>query len=119
MKTITDEKERAERIFSILKKEYAAAKIALDFENPFQLLIATILSAQCTDARVNIVSKELFKKYKTPKDFISVPQSYHPETATEFPPAQHRLSSFLFQSRESGQRAHDSARRAPLPRSAR
>lgn len=69
-----DEKDRAKKIFTILKKEYASAKIALDFENPFQLLIATILSAQCTDARVNVVSKVLFKKFKTAKDFISVPQ---------------------------------------------
>ena len=67
-------RERAKKIFAILKKEYASVKIALDFENPFQLLIATILSAQCTDARVNIVTKELFKKFKTPKDFISAPQ---------------------------------------------
>lgn len=69
-----DEKDRAKKIFTILKKEYASAKIALDFENPFQLLIATILSAQCTDARVNVVSKVLFKKFKTAKDFVSVPQ---------------------------------------------
>lgn len=69
-----DEKDRAKKIFTILKKEYATAKIALDFENPFQLLIATILSAQCTDARVNVVTKVLFKKFKTAKDFASVPQ---------------------------------------------
>ena len=74
MKTIKEDKERAKEIFAILKKEYASAKIALDFENPFQLLIATILSAQCTDARVNIVTKELFKHYKSPKDFVAVPQ---------------------------------------------
>ena len=72
--TIDSEKERAEKIFSILKKEYATAKIALDFATPFQLLIATILSAQCTDERVNMVTKELFKKYKTPKDFDTISQ---------------------------------------------
>lgn len=71
---LKDEKERAKKIFSILKKEYPDVKIALEFKTPFQLLIATILSAQCTDERVNIVTKELFKKYKTPKDFISVSQ---------------------------------------------
>jgi len=65
------EKERAIKILSLLKKEYPEAEIALEFVNPFQLLIATILSAQCTDARVNIVTKELFKKYKSPKDFIN------------------------------------------------
>lgn len=66
------EKQRAKKIFSLLKKEYPNAKIALEATNPFQLLISTILSAQCTDERVNLVTKELFKKYKSPKDFISV-----------------------------------------------
>lgn len=66
------EKDRAKKIFTILKKEYPHARIALESENPFQLLIATILSAQCTDERVNIVTKELFKKYKSPKDFVNV-----------------------------------------------
>lgn len=65
--------DRAVEILSRLKKEYPSVKIALDFSSPFQLLIATILSAQCTDARVNIVTKTLFKKYKSPKDFIKVP----------------------------------------------
>ena len=66
------EKDRASKIFSLLKKEYPEAKIALQSENPFQLLIATILSAQCTDDRVNLVTKDLFKKYKSPKDFITI-----------------------------------------------
>jgi endonuclease-3 len=58
-------------IISILKKEYPSAKIALEFKNPLQLLVSTILSAQCTDARVNIVTKELFKKYKTVSDYAN------------------------------------------------
>ena len=66
------DKERAKKIFSLLSKEYPKVEIALEFVNPFQLLIATILSAQCTDERVNIVTKDLFKKYKTPKDFVTV-----------------------------------------------
>lgn len=66
------EKERAYKIIKLLRKEYPQVKIALEFYNPFQLLIATILSAQCTDERVNIVTKVLFKKYKSPKDFIHV-----------------------------------------------
>ena len=53
----------AKEIFSRLKKEYPHVKSALDYSSPFQLLIATILSAQCTDERVNIVTKTLFKKY--------------------------------------------------------
>lgn len=66
------EKLRAKKIFDLLKEEYPDAKIALNFSNPFQLLVATILSAQCTDQRVNLVTKELFKKYKSPKDFLNV-----------------------------------------------
>ncbi|MFA3782898.1 endonuclease III [Melioribacteraceae bacterium 4301-Me] len=67
------EKTRAKKIFDILSKEYPNVKSALEFSNPFELLIATILSAQCTDARVNIVTKSLFKKYKTPSDYLKTP----------------------------------------------
>jgi len=63
---------RANEILKRLKKEYPVAKIALEFQSPFQLLISTILSAQCTDQRVNIVTKSLFKKYKRPQDFLNV-----------------------------------------------
>ncbi|HVO74441.1 MAG TPA: endonuclease III [Ignavibacteriaceae bacterium] len=63
----------AEEIFKRLKKEYPNPKTALNFKTPFQLLIATILSAQCTDARVNIVTKDLFLKYLTPGDYLKVP----------------------------------------------
>lgn len=66
--------KRVEKIFSELKSLYPNAKSALNFSSPFELLIATILSAQCTDARVNIVTSTLFKKYKTPNDFVSVEQ---------------------------------------------
>lgn len=74
LKKMNDKKEklRAKKIFDLLKEEYPDAKIALNFSNPFQLLVATILSAQCTDQRVNIVTKELFRKYKSPKDFLNV-----------------------------------------------
>jgi endonuclease-3 len=68
-----EEKEHAKKIFDRLKKEYPNPKPALDYQTPFQLLIATILAAQCTDARVNIVTKDLFKKYKQPNDYIDVP----------------------------------------------
>ncbi|MHB1686187.1 MAG: endonuclease III [Ignavibacteriaceae bacterium] len=70
--TSKSEIAHAKKIFSILKKEYPAVKPALNFTNAFELLIATILSAQCTDERVNIVGKTLFKKYKSPKDFLKV-----------------------------------------------
>ncbi len=59
------EKERAAEIFTILNKEYPEVKSALNFSSPFQLLIATILSAQCTDERVNIVTKDLLKNIKS------------------------------------------------------
>ena len=61
--------ERVKKIWPILKKTYPEAKIALNFKSPLELLIATILSAQCTDARVNIVTKDLFKKYKSARDW--------------------------------------------------
>ncbi len=68
------EKLRAAKIFEILKNEYPDVKPALEFSTAFELLVATILSAQCTDERVNIVTKDLFKKYKTPQDFVKVDQ---------------------------------------------
>ena len=65
-------KEFAVKIFDILKKQYPKVKPALVYSNPFELLISTILSAQCTDDRVNIVTKPLFKKYKKPQDFVDL-----------------------------------------------
>jgi len=56
-------------IIKILNKEYKGIGIALNFSNVFELLVATILSAQCTDKRVNIITSELFKKYKTIEDY--------------------------------------------------
>lgn len=58
-------------VINKLKNEYPHAKCSLDFQNSLQLLIATILAAQCTDARVNIVTKYLFDKYKTVEDFAN------------------------------------------------
>ena len=62
--------ERVSKILPILKKTYPQAKIALKYVNPLELLIATILSAQCTDVRVNMVTKDLFKKYTSAKDWV-------------------------------------------------
>jgi endonuclease-3 len=64
---LEEKKARAQKIFKLLKKEFPEPKTALTHENAFQLLIATILSAQCTDERVNMVTKQLFKKYKNAK----------------------------------------------------
>jgi len=66
------ERKRVKKIFDLLYKEYPNAKPALEYKTPFQLLIATILSAQCTDERVNIVTKTLFTKYKKPEDYLKV-----------------------------------------------
>lgn len=59
----------AKKILAILEETYPDACVTLDFKNPFQLLIATILAAQCTDERVNQVTKGLFKRYATPNAF--------------------------------------------------
>ena len=61
--------ERIKKIWPILRKTYPQAKCALNHKNPLELLIATILSAQCTDVRVNIVTKDLFEKYKSAGDW--------------------------------------------------
>jgi len=60
---------RVKKILPILNKRYPDAKIALNYKNPLQLLIATILSAQCTDERVNMVTKQVFKKYISARDW--------------------------------------------------
>lgn len=65
--------ERAKKIWPILRKTYPDATCALNHSSPLQLLVATILSAQCTDVRVNIVTKDLFKKYKTAADWTDAP----------------------------------------------
>ena len=64
-------RERARKIISILKRNYPDARIALNFSNPLELLVATILSAQCTDKRVNIVTESLFKKYRSAADYAA------------------------------------------------
>ncbi|MBK6760933.1 MAG: endonuclease III [Ignavibacteria bacterium] len=64
---------RINEILDRLEVVYHDAKVGLDFTTPFELLIATILSAQCTDDRVNIVTKDLFQKYRSPQDFLLVP----------------------------------------------
>lgn len=72
---IADRKQRTVEIIKRLKKAYPDAHCALIHSNPFELLVATILSAQCTDERVNIVTANLFRKYRGPQDFIEVSQA--------------------------------------------
>jgi len=65
-------KKRTRWIIRRLKRAYPGAKCSLNHSNPFELLVATILSAQCTDERVNIVTADLFRKYKKPEDYLKV-----------------------------------------------
>ncbi len=69
MKKAEERKARAKRIVAYLKKAYPKPKTELYYKTPFQLVVAVMLSAQCTDKAVNKVTKTLFEKYKTPKDF--------------------------------------------------
>jgi endonuclease-3 len=66
---------RAPEIVTRLSTAYPDAHVALEFTNPLECLVATILSAQCTDERVNMVTKDLFKKYRSPEDYLKVPES--------------------------------------------
>ena len=66
-------KERTEKIIKLLKRAHPDAKCALNHSNAFELLIATILSAQCTDERVNKVTADLFRKYRKPEAYLKVP----------------------------------------------
>jgi endonuclease-3 len=69
----TAEKRRVGRIVGLLKQEYPEARCSLDHGNALELLVATILSAQCTDERVNVVTSSLFRKYRTWEDYAAAP----------------------------------------------
>ena len=73
--SLKQKQTRAVKILDILSNEYPDAKCHLDYKNPFQLLISTLLAAQCTDERVNAVMTPLYKKYKTPMDFLKLKPS--------------------------------------------
>jgi endonuclease-3 len=66
--------QRAPEIIRILSETYPDAKVALNFSNALEMLVATILSAQCTDEKVNEVTPTLFRKYRTPEDYLKVPE---------------------------------------------
>lgn len=72
MESLTKMKTRVATIYEILDPLYTHEKTALEYRTPFQLLISTILSAQCTDKQVNTVTKALFKKYEKPGDYLAV-----------------------------------------------
>jgi endonuclease III len=65
-------KQRATKIIELLEKQFPDAKTALNYANPLEILVATMLSAQTTDERVNIVTQSLFKKYHKPEDYANV-----------------------------------------------
>jgi endonuclease-3 len=69
---ISSLKTRVRKVIARLKRAYPDAKCSLNHSNAFELLIATILSAQCTDARVNLVTQDLFRKYRKPQDYLNV-----------------------------------------------
>ena len=71
--SLQQKKQRVKKIYAALDPLYTSDKTALAYRSPFQLLIATILSAQCTDKQVNTVTTTLFKKYKRPQDYLDVP----------------------------------------------
>ncbi len=68
-----NKKEWTAEVISLLSAKYPIVKIQLNYRNPFELLIATMLSAQCTDKQVNIVTQDLFQKYIIPEDYLQVP----------------------------------------------
>jgi endonuclease-3 len=70
--TKSQKKDRTQQIIKLLKRAYPDAHCALNHTNAFELLVATILSAQCTDERVNIVTADLFRKYRKPEDYLKV-----------------------------------------------
>jgi endonuclease-3 len=73
MESLKKKTDRAKKIFETLDPLYTHDKTALKYKTPFQLLISTILSAQCTDKQVNQVTMSLFKKYKKPQDYLNAP----------------------------------------------
>jgi len=70
--SLEEKRERAERIAPILAEEYPDLEISLDWEDPLELVVATILSAQCTDERVNMVTGELFERCRSPADYAEI-----------------------------------------------
>ena len=71
----SETRKNARAIYRILTKTYPEVRCELDFKNPLQLLVAVVLSAQCTDKRVNAITPALFKKYKSAKDYAKAPLS--------------------------------------------
>ena len=75
MEPVADRKKRVRKIITKLKKAYPDARCLLDYETPLELLVATILAAQCTDARVNMETPKVFPKYRTAADYAAASQA--------------------------------------------
>ena len=73
METTEERRKRVRRIISRLKKEYPDARCLLNYSNPLELLVATILAAQCTDERVNLTTPEVFSRFRTAEDYAKAP----------------------------------------------
>lgn len=73
-RTLASNRKRAVEVFKRLEQDYPDARCSLDFVDPLQLMISTILAAQCTDERVNIVTKDLFQMYRTAQDYANAPE---------------------------------------------
>ena len=81
--TLAQKRSRVEQIDRLLSKAYPKARCSLNFKNPLELLVATILAAQCTDVRVNIVTAKLFKKHRTAKAYAQAdPEVFQKEIAS-------------------------------------
>ena len=107
--TLPGRRARARKIIRALKRAYPDAKIALDFSNPLELLVATILSAQCTDERVNLVTPALFAKYTSARDWAKA------DLAT-LERLVHSTGFFRAKARAIACRAARSTARCPAPR---
>jgi endonuclease-3 len=70
---VSEQRQRTKLIIAALKRAYPHARCSLNFSNPLELLVATVLSAQCTDERVNVVTAELFRKYRRAEDYADAP----------------------------------------------
>lgn len=95
-----NETERRQKILEILARTYPDAKCELNHSSPFELLVATILSAQCTDKRVNMVTERLFSKYNTPEDFAQLTQEELEEEIKELGLFRSKARSIIAMSRQ-------------------
>lgn len=100
------DKDRTRKLLSLLEKAYPDAKLILKYKNPLELLVATILAAQCTDERVNMVTQTLFKKYKTAKEYASADQEIFEQVIRSTGFYKNKAKSILACTRELVEKYH-------------